>query len=63
MFNVYPVLVKYTRINAEGLLAGMPVRCSFGQPDPYAAQRLIDKLTEQSAMGPDKFCDFLIVSK
>jgi len=30
MFNVYPVMIRYTRTPHAGVLAGLPLRCSFG---------------------------------
>lgn len=61
MFNVYPVEISYTRTAKEGILAGIPCKCTFGVEDEAAGKKAFEDLI---AANPDiVFSDLKITKK
>lgn len=61
MFNVYPVEISYTRTAREGVLAGIPCKCTLGVEDEEAGRIAFEALV---AANPDiTFSDFSITKK
>lgn len=61
MFNVYPYEIKYTRTAREGVLAGIPCKCTLGVADEQSGKTHFENLVKAN---PDiDFSDFKITKK
>lgn len=61
MFNVWPVEISYTRIAREGVLAGIPCKCTLGVEDEEAGKAAYEALI---VANPDiTFSDLKITKK
>jgi len=61
MFNVYPVQIRYVRMKNTGLLAGIPLNCTFGVASVADAHKVIDDLKLNA--GNDRLYGFEIDTK
>lgn len=61
MYNVYPVEISYTRTAQDGVLAGIPCKCTLGVESVAAGQKAFEDLIKAN---PDiTFSDLKITKK
>ena len=61
MFNVYPVEIRYIRTAQDGVLAGIPCRCTFGVESVSAGRKAYEDLV--IANPSITFSDLEIITK